>query len=117
MRFVVPTSRPAMDDECLGYVPDMLIRAPRDAELVYMRPEEFLEHADPSFDPEAGTAVDFRQGTIDYIMEALETDKCFAPLELWPNRPRSYGLKHEGRHRAYVAALLGIDEVPVYMWH
>lgn len=118
MNFVIPDPAdgpPAMDDECIGYVPDMIIGARRFAHIEWMTPREFLDQADPSFDPEADD-VDFRQRSIDFMTEAIDAGQCFAPLELWPGRPRSYGLKHEGRHRAWVAEQIGIDEVPVYIW-
>jgi hypothetical protein len=107
MRFLVP-SRAEPHDDCAGWVPDMETRSYL-AEIKYMDPADFLRLADPSFEPR-------KPNTLKYLMEIVRTGGCFAPLELWPNRRRSWGMKHEGRHRAWLARELGMKSVPVYVW-
>jgi hypothetical protein len=117
MDFVIPKRGADNERACVGFVPDMLFKAPRYASLEYMSPRAFLKLADPSFSPKNARKSDFRRRSIRFIVQTIRDGGCFAPLELWPATPRSHGIKHEGRHRAWVAARLGIEEVPVYVWH
>lgn len=107
MHFLVP-SRAKPGRDCVGWTPDLVTRSYL-AEVRYMPPAEFLRLADPSFQPR-------KPNTLRHLVQVIKEGGCFAPLQLWPNRRRSWGMKHEGRHRAWLAKKLGMQSVPVYVW-
>lgn len=73
-----------------------------------MPPAAFLAIADRRF---ATATADPRR--LASVRAAVDDGVMFAPLFLNYDRPRPYGLMHEGRHRALIAAELGEALVPV----
>jgi hypothetical protein len=69
-----------------------------------MSPDEFLAQARPlKMDPES-------RENIDLLKQHIEEGKTLDPFQLYA------GGKEDGRHRAYAAKELGIDQVPVIVF-
>jgi len=89
-----------------------------DAELVWMTPESFLSkvpHPITELVPAIANLAPkyFSQSSMRWITEAILSKTKLPPLILdYTSMFRGYPT-HEGRHRAYVAWLIGITSVPV----
>lgn len=105
---------------CIGWTPDLTDKRNK-YDLVYIQPRAFLRivHCGPGFRPD--------KPSIEFMVEAIRQGRCFAPSQLWPlaqitniaydfRGNRVWLMNHEGRHRAYVAAKLGIPRIPVAIW-
>ena len=79
--------------------------------VVKMKPYEFLSLVPPfrkGFPPIESSVIELR--------EKMKADKPMDPLFLDVDVEDCKVLNHEGRHRALVANLLGISEVPVILY-
>lgn len=77
-----------------------------DAEIVFMKVDEFLSLANHLVVP--------RQKTIDYLKTVItKTEICPPLLKFYRGRENIRVIKHEGRHRALMAKELGVDVIPV----
>lgn len=72
--------------------------------IVQMTPDEFLAQARPLKIEEVA------RENIDDLKNHIESGKTLDPLALYANG------KEDGRHRAYAAKELGIEQVPVLTW-
>lgn len=96
-----------------------------DTALIYMTPDDFLKHVvDPSCQVRGDHAGKecFDPGSLDYLTKAMTKGDRLGPLMLELDRVKMFKTKkegiiptasHEGRHRAFVAKMLGIERVPV----
>lgn len=120
MNFVDP--RPEENWRAIGWTPNMVDRE-RDYMTVRMAPADFLAFVDPSFDPRAPV---YRSESMRWLEEQVRSGRAFTPLQVWATKqefealsPPPYGevRQHEGRHRALLAHKLGMEEIPVLLWH
>lgn len=104
----------------IGWTPDLADRRDR-YRLLWVAPADFLDFVDPNFSPS--------KDSVAWLRKAALEGRSFAPLQVWA-RPRDIELlergvvipppedirDHEGRHRAFVARELGVEQVPVAAW-
>ena len=109
----------------IGWVPNFVDRH-SDYEIVWMSPETFMSFVDPNFKP--GVAA-FQSKSLNWLEEQAHAGAKFAPLQVWATKSDTEALKrgivlpppavvrdHEGRHRAWLAYNLGMEEIPVAVW-
>lgn len=75
--------------------------------MVWMKPKEFLNKAITLIDTE----------NIENLKRKMLKNKPVDPLYLHLDVDNCQIIEHEGRHRAEAAQQLGIDRVPVIVWH
>ncbi len=91
---------------------------PYSQKLVWMRPDEFLELAPPKvpgfsrYDESV-----YSKESLKSIINGLKAGSKFDPLFLDVDIRTCRVINHEGRHRAFAAYKLGIEKVPVIIFH
>ena len=91
---------------------------PYSQKLVWMRPDEFLELVPPQVP--GFSRYDERvydKGSLESIERGFREGSEFDPLFLDVDIDTCRIINHEGRHRAFVAYKLGIEKVPVIIFH
>jgi len=88
------------------------------AELVWMTPDEFLSKVPHPATPLVPAIVDLRakwfsETSLGYLRKAILKKIKLDPLILDYSRIIDEWPSHEGRHRAYISKMYGIDKVPV----
>jgi len=107
-----------LDEKRLEYMMWTFEKHGYDVKLVWMTPDEFLSQVPHPTTTLIPAIVDlapkyFSQSSIKWITEAIMRNAKLDPLVLdYTSIVEGYPL-HEGRHRAYVAKMLGIEKVPV----